>query len=469
MTDDSLASQRNFRLLTGMAHVCRDYPPPALRRLLRRQTLGVATLCLLLSCLGATAAEPTRRAIATTSESPAVAPLAGIDIALDVRHDILATEKGDEAAYQMLAQEFARDPRPHVKARYGEYLIEGKRWSAPEGRDAEGLALVNDALRAGSVHALRVIGWQLIAGTHGPADSVGGLGMLHQAAALGNMNAVVTLGDAYFRGIGTRQNLDLAETWFRQAANNGKPHSLFRLGQHYETQPEGLSRACQLYYEAAVRGSRSSVRRIKELVAQNVSAAQRAQRLVTLWFGGLGAPLERRETREAMAYLEATCPEDAEALLAIGRMHVASVNAKLAVPYFDKAIRLGSQDARAERARLLAEGHGLRMDQPAALAELRTLETERNPEAMALLGYYQYWGSLTGAGLKKDPAQAFAYSKRAADLGNFFGQRNVATCYEFGIGVPVDLALAARYYRAAEWRGDQMAQERGRRALRHVK
>jgi len=33
----------------------------------------------------------------------------------------------------LLEREFRRDPRAHIKARYAEYLIEGKRWGAPEG------------------------------------------------------------------------------------------------------------------------------------------------------------------------------------------------------------------------------------------------------------------------------------------------------------------------------------------------
>ncbi|MEY2878112.1 MAG: hypothetical protein RLZZ15_492, partial [Verrucomicrobiota bacterium] len=225
-------------------------------RLLRRALSGLA--------LGvALAADP----LATP-----VAPLSSLDIGFDIRVDRVQTQKGDAAAFALLAKEYARDPRPHVAARYAEFLIVGKDWGAPDGQLERGIGLAQTALAAGSQHALMVVGWNTLVGSGLPADPARGLAALRQTAEAGNNYAAGLLGDAYLRGLGTPVDAVAAEEWFMRRANGGQPYRLFLLGNAYEEgrvsgQPD-LAKACALYYEGDIRGSGSCAKRLTELAAK---------------------------------------------------------------------------------------------------------------------------------------------------------------------------------------------------------
>src|ERR1700690_440045 len=109
--------------------------------------------------LGLAAVTALAVALAETPANVPVAALSPADTAFDIRVDLLTNEKSDEAAFHYAETEFTRDPRPHVKARYAEFLIEGKAWGAPEGQADRGWALAQEARRAGSLYSLRIIGW----------------------------------------------------------------------------------------------------------------------------------------------------------------------------------------------------------------------------------------------------------------------------------------------------------------------
>ena len=432
-------------------------------------SIGFAALALPLFAGAAVAADT------ALAGKPAAAPLslAPADVGLDIRYDLLRDEA---AGFKLLEKEFARDPRPHVKARYAECLLGGEAWGAPAGQEERGLALAQEALRDGSIHALRVVGWELMTGNRLERNISAGMRCLLKAAETQNPNALCTVGDVYLLGVGTPVNPGMAEYWYLQAGYFGKPHRLYRLGKVYEVgsgsaRPD-LAKACTLYYEASTRGSGEALRRLHELAATGEPHALRGDQLATLWGASIGDLHTSKVVRVAAQSLETNYPEDPQVLFALGRLYVSENGGfrdfKKAYALFDKATKLGSADARSQRAKLLAEGVGVKRDQVQALAEWRILERNSNAEAWSCLGYYSYWGSLKDANLPKDAALAFAYSKKAADRGDVFGQMNVAACHEFGIGTPTDYALAAKYYWTVARRGSRYAQEKVGKLISHV-
>ena len=77
-----------------------------------------------------------------------------------------------------------------------------------------------------------------------------------------------------------------------------------------------------------------------------------------------------------------------------------------------------------------------------------------NPDAQFRVGA-QYE---LGAHVTKDPAQAAAWYRKAADQGYPQAQHSLGVLYEFGTGVPADPATAAQWYRKAAEQGFAPAQ-----------
>jgi TPR repeat protein len=80
--------------------------------------------------------------------------------------------------------------------------------------------------------------------------------------------------------------------------------------------------------------------------------------------------------------------------------------------------------------------------------------TAGNPDAEFRVGV-QYE---VGANVAKDPAQAAAWYRKAADKGFAQAEHSLGVLYEFGNGVPADYTLAAQWYRKAAEQGFAPAQ-----------
>ncbi len=78
------------------------------------------------------------------------------------------------------------------------------------------------------------------------------------------------------------------------------------------------------------------------------------------------------------------------------------------------------------------------------------------PDAQFKLGFYHAQGS---GGLKKDMEEAANWFQKAAGKDQVGAQYNLAVCYENGLGVPKNDALALGWYRQAADRGETFAQK----------
>ena len=87
-----------------------------------------------------------------------------------------------------------------------------------------------------------------------------------------------------------------------------------------------------------------------------------------------------------------------------------------------------------------------------------TLAEAGYPLAECQVGYFY----LEGLGVEKDLAQAFAWTKRAAEHGDRDGQYNLATFYEEGIGTEADLGLAKYWYQQAAEQNHDLASKKCR-------
>ena len=72
------------------------------------------------------------------------------------------------------------------------------------------------------------------------------------------------------------------------------------------------------------------------------------------------------------------------------------------------------------------------------------------------------WFYLKGQGVPRDDANAFYWTKRAAEHGDWDAQYNLGTFYEAGIGTARDAEQAKHWYIAAARQGQDEALEKCR-------
>lgn len=415
------------------------------------------------ACIATLVAQPA--AHAQSEPGPANATLTLADNILDIR--LLIMEPRKRFAY--LEREFRRTPQDlPVKARYAECLIIGESDNGPKGREVEGVALAREAMDAKDSTALRAMGMAAALGRGAPQNIQDAISLVRRADEAGNTKATAMLGLLLFDEKTFDENTSESEDYCRKAARCGYPEALFKLGMLYEKDSTGfpisISKAAALLNEAAQYGSRQAYDHLKERSKEKVPRPelQRAYDLATLWYAALGSNMLQTPGVSASAKeLEALYPQDPESLYVLGLAYRSGEyglrDMKKAWGFLDKATTLGSNDARCERAAMLAEGQGVKKTPAAAIAEWRLLEKQNHPGALSYLGYYSYWGSLDDEGIPKDAAKCYDYSKRAADQGHYFGQLNVSQCYAFGVGTEKNYAQAVGYCRASAYRGSKRA------------
>ena len=104
-----------------------------------------------------------------------------------------------------------------------------------------------------------------------------------------------------------------------------------------------------------------------------------------------------------------------------------------------------------------------------ALAEIRELAAQGDPQAANYLGWLHYWGAGEAPGIEKNERFAFDHCRQAAEHGLVNALLNVGFCYENGIGTPKSYELAVKVYWQAYLRGVPKAGEWVRRILPHIK
>jgi len=121
----------------------------------------------------------------------------------------------------------------------------------------------------GSVAAQAILGLWHLHGMEGlQQDEVKAVGLLLQAADLGNARAQGLLATCYYSGYGVEQNYALAVEWGRKAANQGNAASQFAVGRWYARGVDGkmdLPLGKQYLELSATQGDQDAVALLKQL------------------------------------------------------------------------------------------------------------------------------------------------------------------------------------------------------------
>ena len=387
--------------------------------------------------------------------------LAARDEALDIRIQELRGDRGQAAAHAYILKLYRDHPRPHVQALYASDL--------GETAQAEAVAVALQAAKAGSWRALNVLGWALAQGKVVARDLPRAGDLVRRAANAGDPAAMFTMGE-FFQSTQPVK----AEYWYDLASYHGLSRGLYLLGQQYDAgqsggKPDHL-RACQLYLKASIRHSDEAYTHLKELADHGDAAGSFYRDRFLIIFGAAGANLQSQVYTAAVNHVAAQAGDDPQVLTELGLFYWTAFragyfDAPKAKEYFQKAAQLGGLDAQADLAWMKAEGIGEPKDPAGALAAWKQLAAKNNAEALSILGYYRYWGSLDRVGWEKNTTLTYYYSKRAAEAGSAYGAWYAGWCLGDGIGTPRDYAQAAVLVNEAISSGFVIGYPRMRRRL----
>jgi hypothetical protein len=300
---------------------------------------------------------------------------------------------------------------------------------------------------------------------------------LQQAVDRGRDTAMNELGKFYFFGAGVPQDRVRAEELIREGARHGATAGMEQLAEWWE-EPKYVGtpvpeKALALYFEAALLGGPGAMRELRSRAAKGDRTAQKYVHLVLLDDAVLGADLVTSRLRQAVTWLGTNYPDDIPVQVSLARAMIerelVTYNAAAAREKVARGIAAGSDDARHVLALMKWGGIGEKKDQAGAIAIWRELAERNHPRSLARLGAAHYWGYAAKLGITKDAEQAFLLTKRAADLGDWYGQLNLGEAYLSGIGVAKNGYLAAEYFRRVADRGSGYARKMCNNALAFAK
>lgn len=179
--------------------------------------------------------------------------------AFDVR---LAMSSGEN--FGLIEKAYRTHPTPHIAATYARYLLGGKDWGAPDGRQEEAVRLALDALKHGSVRAYSALGAALMDGKVVAQDRVRGFDYFRRGANAGDP---VLMAD-WANRVGI-QAPGQGDYWFNRAGFYGQAQGLVWMAQAYEAGTIGgkpnRDKACRYYLQAGLRRVFSARETLKQL------------------------------------------------------------------------------------------------------------------------------------------------------------------------------------------------------------
>lgn len=378
---------------------------------------------------------------------------------------------GDKAGLAFLRSEFERNPKPEVKAFMGWVCIFSDGWGYPEmHEETRGLKLLTEAMNDGSIVACDVLARAKAQGIGGPADPADVIRLMRRAADGGSTRSMARLGYEYSVGYGVTPNSAEAFGWATRAAQLGQPSGLVEIGDAY-AQSASIPMAIEYYYRACFYGDTDAGDRLEAPGKAGNADATLNKAVGMVHWANQGAWTPPSLVKQQVKVLEEKAGNNPQALYELGVAHLVGVFAPkdygAAREYFRRASILGISAARFYMFKMQLLGWG-ETAQPGALKEIESLANVGIPEAANYWGYIHYWGT-SEAGTKRDLGIAFKYVRIAAEKGNPEALMNLAFCYENGIGVPENYALAAKVYWQAYLRGYVHGRDRAKSLLPFVK
>jgi uncharacterized protein len=288
-------------------------------------------------------------------------------------------------------------------------------------------ALCSRLAEQGQPHARYLLGVMHSFGEGGPSDPAEAARHYRVAAENGHVVAAYSLAALYALGRGVQQDPAEAMRWYRQAAEGGDADALFKVGVMHAN-GEGVTKD------------------LREAVKWWRQAADKGQATAMLFLGHALQSADSGEADPVIAatwYLKAWQAGNKEAVPRIVKL----------MPALEEAANAGS--ATAQHALGVIQKFGYNKPEE-AIRRLGQAAEQDHPEALRLLAFC----CQNGEGIEKDEVRAAALFQRAAELGDKFGQYNLALFHANGIGgLERNIDLAIRWYRRAANRGMFEAQQ----------
>ena len=304
---------------------------------------------------------------------------------------------------------------------------------------ALGVPLLEPAVAAGNLVALRAYGDLLILGKGVAQDKIRGVDLLHQAAAQDFVPALLSLGYSFEFGDGVPADAAKAIEFYTRAADAGLVRAQLILADHFQ-RGIGVTPDDTAAFGWLARAAESA-------------DPEANYKLGVAWLDGRGTGVSLESA--LAAFQVSSDGYYARGSVALGYM---------------TELGLGGLEPDSEAAQnLYYSGEGARI--PAALHNLARLGEADDPatareryERAARAGELRAAVNLArmlleGAGGPQDVVSALEWTRRAADGGNAAGLNNLGRMYELGLGVTADATEARRLYGEAAALGYELAAE----------
>ncbi|MBI2511905.1 MAG: sel1 repeat family protein [Opitutae bacterium] len=384
-----------------------------------------------------------------------------------IRFRLVLGDKGPAKAAQFLRDEMRKRPdAPEVRAYVAWVSLFPKGWGLGEIVPNETCeSLLRMAARDGSLVAKDVLGYALVHGQLGLGeDRAEGLRLLREAAGAGFARSIGRLGHMKVQGWGVPANPVEGVFDLQRAVALGSTMDLADVAEAFERQvsPIGIKhwgpgRALEYYYLLALENDGLGWKKLAEFEQKGVPDAKLMRSLAYVRFANEGGFIVPSVVRQHLAVLESAGQNDGRACVELGVAKLFGVDWIKRDPagakeYFTRALRQGNQEAKFFLAYMRLRGLAGPQEKDAALAEMTAMADAGNVRACSRLGFFYYWGTSEAGKLKEDPAKAFHYTRKAAELGSKLAIMNLAHCYKHGIGTKENPVLAAKlYWRATDY------------------
>lgn len=375
-----------------------------------------------------------------------------------MRFRLMLGDKGPAKAAQFLRDELRKRPdAPEVRAWIARVSLHAKEWDLGEIVPRESCeSMLRAAAADGSLLAKDTLGFALVDGRYGiQEDRAEGLRLLREAADAGFARSIGRLGRMKVEGWYLPRSPVEGVVDLRRALALGSTTDLADLAKAFEAgnvvKENGPAQSLEFYYLLALDNDGVGWRKLAELAERGVPGARLQRSLAYVRFANEGGFIVPSVVRQHLAVLEKEGQANGRVCVELGVAKLFGVDWIKRDPagakeYFTRALREGNQEAKFFLAYMRLRGLAGPQEKDAALAEMTAMADAGNVRACARLGFFYYWGTSEAGKLKEDPAKAFHYTRKAAELGSKWAVWNLAHCYKHGIGTKENPALGAKLY-----------------------
>lgn len=335
------------------------------------------------------------------------------------------------------------------------------------GNYARAVSLWKNLAEQGDPDAQYALGWMYESGQGVAINFKQAIHWYKQAAIQDYVTAQYVLASIYDKGTGVPANPETAVAWYLKAANQGNAESQFQLGLHYQDGNGVLQNDQQSFLwfsKAAEQGHLSAQLYLGKIyqsgrgVKQDYYAAfkwyEKASsqgntsaifHLAELYEFGHGVVQDKQ--RAQSLYLASAEKNFAPAAYKTGEFYengkAGKVDFEQAVKWYKSAANKGNKSAEFKLARFYQNGNGVEQNMRIAIELYKQAAMQNHPQAYYHLGLIYENGE---QGISVDRSKAFAYYKEAVALGDLHANGHLATFYEQGTEVPMNIERALALY-----------------------